>query len=211
MGIAYRNKRHDIRSRVFAPVIDGDRSDVGQVVIDACFARKWPVCAFAHHLRPWRGLWRQHLVWDKGPAVGGGGDRATCWKFTWELIQVGGFGRLNGERESAVLKFHVGQSNSHLHPTQKPVELLVYLIEKLTCPGALILDPFCGVATTGVACRLTGRRFLGVEIDPTYFAIARRRIAEVNPLADVADRAAAPRPQPPQDLFAGLDAEGGDA
>jgi site-specific DNA-methyltransferase (adenine-specific) len=44
------------------------------------------------------------------------------------------------------------------------------------CPGQTILDPFMGSGTTGVACIRTGRRFIGIEIDPTYFSIARDRI-----------------------------------
>jgi site-specific DNA-methyltransferase (adenine-specific) len=66
----------------------------------------------------------------------------------------------------------------HLHPTQKPVELMAWLIERYTQPGDLVLDPYMGSGTTGVACVRTGRRFIGIEIDPTYFRIAERRIAE---------------------------------
>jgi DNA modification methylase len=176
-GIAYQNKRHDIRPRLFAPVIQGDlNADVGQQVVDECFRREWPVCVFAHHRSPWGGAWRQFLVWDKGPAVGGGGDRATCWKFTWELIQVGGFGRLSGPRDPSVLRYYVGQTGSADHPNQKPVALLEYLIEKLTKPGDTILDPFMGSGSTGVACVQTGRNFIGIEIDKGYFAIAKKRI-----------------------------------
>jgi hypothetical protein len=177
-GIAYDNKRADIKPhKYFAPPMIGDDTDVGQQAIDACFARGWPVCAFAHHRRPWSGNWRQWLVWDKGPAVGGGGDIATCWKFTWELIQVGGFGRLNGPRDSAALRYWISQADMPDHPTQKPIALMKYLIEKLTQPGDTVLDPFMGSGTTGVACVQTGRRFLGCEIDPTYYAIAEKRIA----------------------------------
>lgn len=177
-GIAYRNRRSDIRPHIqFAGPIVGDGSaDVGQGVIDACFERGWPVCTFAGRNHPWRGPWRQSLIWDKGPSVGGGGDRATCWKFTWEFIQVGGFGKLNGRRDSAVLRFAVGQSSYRLHPTPKPVDLLCYLIEKLTRPGELILDPFMGAGSTGVAAARTGRRFVGIEIDAGYFAAAAARI-----------------------------------
>ena len=64
------------------------------------------------------------------------------------------------------------------HPTQKPVSLMAWLIEQYTQPGDLVLDPFMGSGTTGVACVRTGRRFIGIEIDPGYFAIAQRRIAE---------------------------------
>ena len=64
------------------------------------------------------------------------------------------------------------------HPSQKPLKLLVELIEQHTQPGDLILDPFCGSGTTGVACVQTGRRFIGIEIDPGYADIARARIAK---------------------------------
>lgn len=175
-GINYRNKRADITGRHYAPAINGDCDcDVGQQMIDACFARGWPVCAFAHIRRPWAGDWRQFLVWDKGGAVGGGGDRKTCWKQTAELIQVGGFGELNGPRDSSVLRFPIGPASMHLHPTQKPLKLMEYLILKLTKPGDVILDPFAGSGTTVEAAMNTGRRCIAFETDPNYFRIARRR------------------------------------
>ena len=178
-GIAYRNKRGDIRPRLYADVLPNDHSgEAGQRAVDLAFSMALPVCAFAHHRKPWAGDWRQWLVWDKGGAVGGGGDIATCWKFTYELIQVGGFGKLNGQRDEAVLRYPIGQSSMSDHPTQKPVALMAYLIEKLTRPGDLILDPFCGSGTTGVACVQTGRRFIGIEIDEDYADIARARIAK---------------------------------
>ena len=64
------------------------------------------------------------------------------------------------------------------HPTQKPVALLSEFIRDCTQPGDLVLDPFMGSGTTGVACVRTGRRFIGIEIDPGYFAIAQKRIAD---------------------------------
>ncbi len=65
------------------------------------------------------------------------------------------------------------------HPCQKPVELMKWCMERVKIPtGATILDPFMGSGTTGVACVQTGRNFIGIEIDPTYYAIAERRIAE---------------------------------
>ena len=63
-----------------------------------------------------------------------------------------------------------------VHPTQKPVALLVTILEHYTEPGTTILDPFMGSGTTGVACVQTGRNFIGIEIDPGYFDIARQRI-----------------------------------
>jgi len=64
------------------------------------------------------------------------------------------------------------------HPTQKPVALLKHLIRIASNEGDVVLDPFMGVGSTGVACVQTGRRFIGIEIDPQYFAIAKRRIEE---------------------------------
>lgn len=65
-----------------------------------------------------------------------------------------------------------------LHPTQKPVALMEYLIRTYTNPGDVVLDNCMGSGTTGVASVNTGRRFIGIEKDPNYFAIAQRRISE---------------------------------
>jgi hypothetical protein len=63
------------------------------------------------------------------------------------------------------------------HPTQKPLALMRWLV-KLACPpGGLVLDPFLGSGTTALACLETGRGCIGVERDPTYYAIAQRRLA----------------------------------
>ena len=64
------------------------------------------------------------------------------------------------------------------HPTQKPLSLLVWCIEKYTKEGDTIFDPFMGSGTTGVACVQLGRNFIGCEIDPKYFAIAEKRIKQ---------------------------------
>ncbi len=63
-----------------------------------------------------------------------------------------------------------------LHPTQKPVALMEYLIRTYTNEGDTVLDNTMGSGTTGVACVNTGRRFIGIERDPEYFAIAEKRV-----------------------------------
>jgi site-specific DNA-methyltransferase (adenine-specific) len=62
------------------------------------------------------------------------------------------------------------------HPTQKPVPLLEYLIRTYTNPGDVVLDNTMGSGSTGVAALRAGRKFIGIEQDPTYYAIARNRI-----------------------------------
>jgi site-specific DNA-methyltransferase (adenine-specific) len=74
----------------------------------------------------------------------------------------------------SVLKF--SSESLTVHPTQKPVALMEYLIRTYTNPGDVVLDNCMGSGTTGVAAANTGRRFIGIERDPGYFAIAQERI-----------------------------------
>lgn len=63
-----------------------------------------------------------------------------------------------------------------IHPTQKPVELMEYLVRTYSNPGDLVLDNCMGSGTTAIACMNSGRRFIGFEQDEKYFAAARKRI-----------------------------------
>ena len=65
-----------------------------------------------------------------------------------------------------------------LHPTQKPVPLLEYLIKTYTNEGETVLDNCMGSGSTGVACVNTSRDFIGIELDEKYFKIANRRIKD---------------------------------
>ena len=66
-----------------------------------------------------------------------------------------------------------------VHPTQKPVDLLEYLVKTYTNEGDLVLDFTMGSGTTGVACLNTNRRFIGIELDEKYFNIAKNRIENI--------------------------------
>ena len=63
-----------------------------------------------------------------------------------------------------------------VHPTQKPIKVLSRLVKLATNPGDLVLDPFMGVGSSGVAALQLDRRFTGIEIDPVYFRAAEKRI-----------------------------------
>ena len=110
------------------------------------------------------------LIWDK---LNGDTDFADCemaWtnlpkavrrlRFLWN-------GCMRRER-------HIARE----HPTQKPVDVMKWCIEHLPDTATTILDPFMGSGTTGVACVKLGRKFIGIEIDETYFEIACRRIRD---------------------------------
>jgi site-specific DNA-methyltransferase (adenine-specific) len=70
----------------------------------------------------------------------------------------------------------------NVHPTVKPVELMRWLVKLVTPIDGVVLDPFMGSGTTGMACRYEHRRFIGIEREAEYIAIAERRIAAVAPL-----------------------------
>jgi site-specific DNA-methyltransferase (adenine-specific) len=79
---------------------------------------------------------------------------------------------------TAFLEF---QSERGHHPTQKPVALMEYLVRTYTNEGGTVLDNCMGSGTTGVACMNAGRRFIGMELDTEYFAIAQQRILAAIP------------------------------
>ena len=85
----------------------------------------------------------------------------------------------NFVQPSDVLEFNVVPNRKgKVHPTQKPVALLEYLIETYTNEGETVLDNCMGSGSTGVACIHTNRNFIGMELDETYFNIAKNRIEE---------------------------------
>lgn len=95
----------------------------------------------------------------------------------------GGFGRVSGVLKSDVLRINGGAGvgfqrgkEKESHPCPKPLNVMRVLVDRLVSPGETVLDPFMGVGTTGHACASAGRRFIGCEIDPGYFEVARKRI-----------------------------------
>jgi site-specific DNA-methyltransferase (adenine-specific) len=80
-----------------------------------------------------------------------------------------------------ILTFSNASQKNKLHPTQKPVALMEYLIRTYTNEGETVLDFTMGSGTTGVACVKTKRDFIGIELDEGYFKIAEQRIMETEP------------------------------
>lgn len=115
------------------------------------------------------------LVWEKNNTSMG--DLKADFAPKYEMIIFLQKGRrfINGSRDPNILKFN--RTGNKLHPTQKPVDLLQYLLEKFSDEGAVILDPFMGSGSTGVACKNLNRNFIGIELDEEYFKIAQERIS----------------------------------
>lgn len=76
------------------------------------------------------------------------------------------------------------QPRGNFHPTVKPIELMRWLVRLVTPPNGIVLDPFTGSGTTGMACRYELREFIGIEREAEYVQIAEARIAAVCPLFD---------------------------
>lgn len=106
--------------------------------------------------------------------------------FRGKHLQTDVYGKMAGDYRyesterypRSVLTFSSDTQKSNFHPTQKPVSLLEYLVCTYTDHNQIVLDFTMGSGTTGVACAKTGRPFVGIEIDETYFDIACRRIED---------------------------------
>lgn len=144
-----------------------------------------PALVFGSRRRPETPGTRMVLTWDKGPALGMG-DLSLPWKPTTEEIHVVGKGFVGSRDKGAVVYHPPVQSmakNGRLHPNEKPVGLLRKLLQSL--PNDLICDPFMGSGSTGVACVLEARPFIGCEVVPEYFDIACRRIEDAQRQGDM--------------------------
>lgn len=108
------------------------------------------------------------------------GDRPAVGHEAIEIAHGPARAAWNGGGLPALWAFAVATDRNgrgtRFHPTQKPLELMMALVEQFTDPGDVVLDPFAGSGTTGVACLRLGRRFIGVELEPTYAQTARERL-----------------------------------
>jgi site-specific DNA-methyltransferase (adenine-specific) len=72
--------------------------------------------------------------------------------------------------------FGLPEGTTNKHPTVKPLSLIEYLIKLISVEGAVVLDPFMGSGTTGIACTRLGRKFVGYELDTDSFSISTTRL-----------------------------------
>lgn len=116
------------------------------------------------------------LVWVKNNH--GSGDLKGAYAPKHEFVFFVHKGRclLRDGRRPDVLEYAKVNGGKMIHPTEKPTELLVRLVKDASDEGGTVLDPFMGSGTTGVACVNTNRNFIGIELDPDYFKIAKDRI-----------------------------------
>ena len=125
-----------------------------------------------HYKLPCTESW---IVWYKQPFLPQQAQAELIWTSFSFKMRVFHY-RYAGNCEGYPNKLKVDYKKKSVHPTQKPLELIEYLVKTYTKQGDTILDPFMGSGTTGVACKNLNRNFIGIELDETYFNIAKERI-----------------------------------
>jgi site-specific DNA-methyltransferase (adenine-specific) len=171
----------------FPPMTEEQRAavarELGRVV------RRWVVVfcqveaalKWAHALQAGGLVYRRTGIWVKPDGMPQySGDRPGMGYESLVIAHAPGRSTWNGGGRHGVWTFNkIGPDDRDRtgHETQKPLLLMEALVRDFTDEGELVLDPFAGSGTTGVACRRLGRRFLGWERDPKYAAIAEKRIA----------------------------------
>lgn len=116
------------------------------------------------------------LVWKKNTLTPSRWYMKNC-EFT--LYFYKGHAKPINEQSSAMIHEFKNPTGNKLHPTEKPVELMEFYIRNSSQPHELVLDPFMGAGSTGVACKNLDREFFGCEVDETYYNIAKGRIENV--------------------------------
>jgi DNA modification methylase len=156
----------------------GNKMPLKTVEIISVFYQKQPTYHSQKTTNP-RGVSKRHL--SPNPSKISGNVReimGESWKET-EMDDTQNYHGKNYEPDKLLAKqliYFAREQRGKVHPTQKPVALIEYLIRTYTDKDESVLDFAMGSGTTGVACAKTGRHFIGIEIDPGYFKIAERRI-----------------------------------
>lgn len=121
-----------------------------------------------------RGLTTRLCQWEKSNPSPMNGDKLWLSGSEFCVFSRKPKATFNRHCEKPIWKFPVGRSK--LHPTEKPIKLLEYIIESSSNAGDTVLDLTRGSGTTGIACVNTNRNFIGIELDEGYFNIAEERI-----------------------------------
>ena len=119
---------------------------------------------------------QQLIVWNKGNSIPNRYYLNSC-EFIL-MLRKGAAKNINNMGSKNVLDVP-NIRGGKLHPTEKPVQLMKILVENSTQPGEIVLDPFMGAGSTGIASLESGRKFIGIELDKQYFDIAEKRIKEL--------------------------------
>jgi site-specific DNA-methyltransferase (adenine-specific) len=120
---------------------------------------------------------KSQIVWDK--VHHGSGDLKGAFAPQHEIILYATKGRyiFPNKRPRSVISIPAIRGKKLIHPNQKPVELIKYILDHITLEKELVVDPFCGSGSTCVACSETNRAYIGIELDGKIYTKARERLS----------------------------------
>lgn len=184
MGRIQRNDGQKMIDDLGFDGVNLDRASIAAACVNA--SSGWVILfTLAEGVRAWRddlqaagAKWDTTCFWikpDASPRFNGQGPArgAECFVTCWAGQ---GYRRWNGGGKRGVYTHCVNTNRQGEHPTEKPVPLMMELVADFTQAGETVCDPFLGSGTTGVACTLLGRKFIGIEQNPQWFDLACRRI-----------------------------------
>lgn len=173
-GISWKRGVNNASGSKARDGIVGDEDTTARDAALATFSHL-PAVVFGSFYAPFPANLKQVLVWQK-PGDSGLVGATTGFRRDVEPVFLVGQWPIAKVKWSGLLKGHrKGKTAETGHPHTKPIDLIEFLV--LAHPGETVLDPFMGSGTTGVACANLGRKFIGIEIDETYFNTACERIA----------------------------------
>lgn len=194
--------RGELKTLNFAS-IDSIRQEIAHAVAEVSNGWALLFCApegvgrWADAINATKARYKRACVWikpDSTPQLNGQGPAMGAENFVAAWCGQG-FARWNAGGKRGVYTHLTNPSDRDGgHPTEKPWRLMADLVKDFTDLGQTILDPFMGSGTTGVACAKLGRKFIGIELESSYFDIACRRIEAAYKQPDLFIS----RPQPPK-------------
>lgn len=186
-GVLSRNapSSHVRHEKLGFDAIDDIRDDIALAVSKVC--RGWGVFfCMAEGVRAWRdsiestgAKYKRAMVWikpDAMPQFNGQGP-SVGHEMMVSAWYGSGHSKWNGGGRPGTF-VHVKNTSGAEHPTQKPLPLIAELVELFSFREQFVCDPFMGSGTTGVAAVKLGRKFIGIEIEPKYYEIAKKRITD---------------------------------
>ena len=173
--------------------IDGIREEVTPTLVQMCQGWFIAFCT-PEGIAPWRDAietagarYKRACFWikpDSTPQLNGQGPAFAVEPYVTAWCGKG-VSRWNGGGRRNYSEHPTNNALRHgAHPTEKPVSLMCEIVTLFTNAGDVVLDPFMGSGTTGVACTRLGRTFIGIEKDPKYFDVACRRVEDASRQGD---------------------------
>jgi site-specific DNA-methyltransferase (adenine-specific) len=179
-GGAVESQKRRSAGKAYAPIVGDDGAFDPAPFLDFKYAIMWGMNHFSERLPQGGGL-----VWLKRTDEALGSFLSDA-ELGWEKGKTGVF---------CFRSYPQAMAAERVHPTQKPVDLMQWCIQRTR---GVVLDPYMGSGSTGVACVKLGRPFIGIEIDATYFDIAHKRISDAAKQPDMFIES--PKLMPPEQI-----------